>query len=110
MKELGGTESALLDDEDVLAMVMPAIRGDYVAAETYTHKPGPKLSCPIFALTGDSDPKATVAEAEAWRDHTESDFELTVFPGGHFYLNDVVPDILTKIRTHARSVSAGMSR
>jgi pyochelin biosynthesis protein PchC len=110
MKELGGTESALLEDEDVLAMVMPAIRGDYVAAETYTPGPGSKLSCPIFALTGDRDPKATVAEAEAWRDHTEGDFELSVFPGGHFYLNDVVPDILAKIRTHARSVSAGSSR
>jgi surfactin synthase thioesterase subunit len=110
MKALGGTETALLDDEDVLAMVMPAIRGDYEAAETYTHRPGPPLSCPIYALTGDNDPKVTVAEADAWREHTSSEFELTVFPGGHFYLNDVVPDILGKLRTHARAVSAGSPR
>jgi surfactin synthase thioesterase subunit len=106
MKELGGTDTALLDDEDVLAMVMPAIRGDYTAAETYVHRPGPKLSCPIFALTGDNDPKATVEEADAWREHTSGDFELSVFPGGHFYLNDVVPDILAKLRAHAQSVSS----
>ncbi|GAB1511631.1 thioesterase II family protein [Actinophytocola sp. KF-1] len=107
MKALGGTEAALLDDEDVRAMVMPAIRGDYVAAETYVHRPGSPLRCPIYALTGDNDPKVTVAEAEAWREHTSAEFELTVFPGGHFYLNDVVPDILGKLRAHARSVSAG---
>lgn len=110
MKELGGTETALLDDEDVLAMVMPAIRGDYTAAETYTYRPGPPLSCPIFALTGDHDPKVTVDEARAWGEHTASDFDLAVFPGGHFYLNGVVPDILARIRAHTRSISAGSSR
>ncbi|MGB3440606.1 MAG: alpha/beta fold hydrolase [Actinophytocola sp.] len=110
MKQLGGTEAELLDDEDVLAMVMPAIRGDYTAAETYTHRPGPKLRCPIYALTGDNDPKVTVAEADAWREHTESDFELSVFPGGHFYLNDIVPEILTRLRAHAQSVAAGSPR
>src|SRR5262245_37830647 len=105
MKELGGTDTALLDDEDVLAMVLPAIRGDYIAAETYTHHPGPRLSCPIYALTGDRDPKVTLAETEAWRDHTSADFDLKVYPGDHFYLNDHVGDILTRIRTHTRRES-----
>lgn len=107
MKELGGTDTALLDDEDVLAMVLPAIRGDYIAAETYTYRPGPRLSCPIVAMTGDRDPKATAEEVRAWRDHTSADFELVVYPGAHFYLNDHVPDILDRIRSHTRSVTAG---
>jgi surfactin synthase thioesterase subunit len=107
MKELGGTDAALLADEDVLAMVMPAIRGDYTAAETYTCEPGPRLSCPIYALTGDDDPKATLDEVRAWSEHTDGEFDMTVFPGGHFYLNDVVPAILERFRAHARSVSAG---
>jgi surfactin synthase thioesterase subunit len=41
VRGLGGTESALFDDRDVLAMVLPAIRNDYVAAETYRYRPGP---------------------------------------------------------------------
>ncbi|HEY0449291.1 thioesterase II family protein [Actinophytocola sp.] len=107
MKELGGTDAGLLDDEDVLRMVLPAIRGDYTAAETYAHRPGPRLSCPIVALVSDRDPKVTVQEADAWREHTDGDFELAVFPGGHFYLNDHVPDILNRIRAHTRSIPAG---
>jgi pyochelin biosynthetic protein PchC len=106
MKELGGTDTSLLDDEDVLAMVLPAIRGDYIAAETYTYQPGTRLSCPIYALTGDRDPKVTVEETEAWRDHTSADFELKVYSGDHFYLNDHVSDILNRIRTHTRSATA----
>jgi pyochelin biosynthesis protein PchC len=102
VKQLGGTDTALLDDEDVLAMVLPALRGDYTAAETYTYQPGPPLSCPVVALTGDRDPKVTIAEADAWRDHTSAGFELVVYPGTHFFLNHHVSDILHRIRTHTR--------
>lgn len=106
VKALEGTDFSLLDDEDVLRMVLPAIRGDYIAAETYSHRPGPPLHCPIYALTGDRDPKVSIDEAEAWREHTDAEFELEVFPGGHFYLNDCVPQILDRIRKHARTVPA----
>lgn len=37
-------------------------------------------------LVGDDDPQVTLAEAEEWRDHTETGFTLRSFPGGHFYL------------------------
>lgn len=104
VKALAGTDSSLLDDEDVLRMVLPAIRGDYTAAETYTYRPGPLLNCPVVALTGESDPKVSVEDADGWREHTNGEFELAVFPGGHFYLNECVPDIVHRIRTHARSL------
>lgn len=102
VRALGGTDTTLLDDEDVLRMVLPAIRGDYTAAETYTYRPGTRVACPIIALTGDRDPKVNNDEATAWREHTTSDFELVVYPGAHFYLNQHVADILRRIRNHAR--------
>jgi surfactin synthase thioesterase subunit len=104
VRELGGTDAALLEDPEIRGLVLPAIRGDYVAAETYTYRPGPRLSCPVVALVGDDDPRVTLDEARAWREHTAGEFELAVFPGGHFYLNDHVPDILDRIRRHTRSI------
>lgn len=104
MRSLAGTESALLEDDEVLRMLLPAVRGDYRAAETYAYEPGPRLNCPIYSLVGESDPKVTLDEAAAWGEHTNAPFELDVFPGGHFYLNDRVPDILDRIRKHVRSV------
>jgi pyochelin biosynthetic protein PchC len=106
VRKLGGTESALFDDPDVLAMVLPSIRNDYVAAETYRYRPGPGLRCPIVALVGDADPKVTVAEAGAWAEHTP-EFELATYPGDHFYLNQHAHDVQRRLRAHAKAVVTG---
>jgi surfactin synthase thioesterase subunit len=88
MKLLNGTNLALLGDEEILRMALPAIRSDYRAIETYTCQPGRLVHVPITALIGDSDPRATVDEATNWQEHTTAEFRLRTFTGGHFYLTD----------------------
>ncbi|MFI8091855.1 thioesterase II family protein [Streptomyces sp. NPDC086080] len=97
LRALSGTDQRIFGDEEILRMVLPAIRNDYRAAETYRYTPGPRLRCPITALTGDSDPKASHEEVDAWRAHTAAAFELKTYPGGHFYLVDHVPEVLRVI-------------
>ncbi|MFJ9888822.1 thioesterase II family protein [Streptomyces sp. NPDC091287] len=97
IRRLDGTQSQLLEDDEIKLMVMPSIRADYKAAETYRHEPGPPLSAPVYALTGDTDPKATTDEVRTWADHTTGPFEMTVYPGGHFYLNTHAPAVTDKI-------------
>ncbi|MFI9201285.1 thioesterase II family protein [Streptomyces sp. NPDC053048] len=99
---LSGTVSGLLDDEEVLRMVLPAIRSDYRAAETYVYEPGESLRCPVLALIGDNDPKVTEEEARAWARHTEGSFELKVFPGGHFFLADHQQAVIGEIAAWLR--------
>lgn len=86
LSSLSGTERQVLADEDLLRLVLPAVRADYRATETYVHPPGPRLRCPVLALTGDSDPKARPGEVRAWSERTEGPFTMRTFPGGHFYL------------------------
>jgi pyochelin biosynthetic protein PchC len=83
---LQGTPSWLIDDHDVRQMMLPALRGDYKAIETYVWQPGPPLSCPIWAIFGADDPLTTEHEAAAWAAHTTGGFEVCAFPAGHFYL------------------------
>ncbi|MGX1914759.1 thioesterase II family protein [Streptomyces phaeochromogenes] len=104
LKALSGTDSALLDDPDVLSFVLPTLRSDYRAAETYRHREGDRLSCPVFALTGDRDPRANVEDVGAWREHTAGAFEMQVFPGGHFYLNES-REAVDLVRDHLLTVS-----
>lgn len=109
LREVGGTDPAWLDDADLLAAIMPTVRGDYRAIETHTYRPGPPLDCPITMLVGDQDPHTDAAQADAWREHTAAAFAQRVFPGGHFYLEEhqeeVVEMISGIIRNSLRFVS-----
>ncbi|MCG6498309.1 thioesterase II family protein [Kitasatospora sp. A2-31] len=97
LRELGGTAPELLDDRDVMALLLPSVRRDYQAIETYRHRPGPELSCPITVLTGADDPRTTVDEARDWRRHTSADCTVEVFPGGHFFLGDHLAQVAALI-------------
>ncbi len=88
LRRLSGTNADLLGDPETLEMILPAIKSDYKAVETYQHTPGRSVSCPVLVLIGDNDAKVTAEEANAWAEHTTGTFELRVFPGGHFYLVD----------------------
>jgi surfactin synthase thioesterase subunit len=98
---LSGTDPRLLGDPDLLRAVLPVLRSDYRAAETYRYRPGPRLTCPVTALTGDEDPKVTLDEARAWGGHTDAGFEFHVFAGGHFYLASHQDAVLDIVRRHA---------
>ncbi|KPI19100.1 Oleoyl-(acyl-carrier-protein) hydrolase [Actinobacteria bacterium OK074] len=106
LRELSGTDSRILGDEEILRMILPAIRADYRAVETYRPAPGATVDCPVSALVGDSDPRVTLDEARAWAGHTTGPFDLTVFTGGHFYLADHQQDVIRLIVRGLRDPAA----
>jgi surfactin synthase thioesterase subunit len=99
IEQLGGTDARVLADPELLRMILPAIRGDYRAIETYRCAPGPPLGCAVTVLVGDDDPRTTLDEAGAWREHTSGPFDLRVFPGGHFYLTSHAEAVTEAVRT-----------
>lgn len=46
------------------------------------------MGCPITVLVVDAEPKVTLDEAEAWREHTEAVADVRVFSGGHFFMTN----------------------
>ncbi|GAA5077803.1 pyochelin biosynthetic protein PchC [Thermocatellispora tengchongensis] len=86
LRRLGGTDAELLDDPEIRDLLLPAVRGDYRIIETYRHRPGPPLSCPITVFVGDADPEVTPEQAKGWGALTTGGCEVVVFPGDHFYL------------------------
>ncbi|MFJ6217293.1 thioesterase II family protein [Streptomyces sp. NPDC092296] len=97
LSALGGTASGLLADPEMRALVLPPVRSDYRAIETYRCEPGAQVGCPVTALTGDADPRVSVAEARLWEGHTTGAFDYQVFTGGHFYLEDHRPAIARRV-------------
>jgi surfactin synthase thioesterase subunit len=86
LRRLGGTPQEVLDHEELMDLLLPPLRADIAICETYAHRPRPRLTCPIAAFGGDSDPDVPAIDLAAWRDHTEGDFTFQLFPGDHFFL------------------------
>ncbi|OZV81796.1 hypothetical protein CA850_11690 [Micromonospora echinospora] len=82
--ELGGTPPALLANRDLLRLLLPTLRADLEVAETYRWTARPTLPVPIHAFHGRRDPLVTREAAARWQAHTDSTFDLTTLPGGHF--------------------------
>jgi pyochelin biosynthetic protein PchC len=107
MRAVGGTNPRILADPELLDFVLPTIRADYAAIETYRYESAPPLSCDITALVGDSDPKASADDAAAWSQHTLGRFDLRIFPGGHFYLDDCRAGVIDALSSVLRGVRRG---
>lgn len=98
LRRLSGTDARVLADPDMLKMIMPAVRSDYRAIETYRHDPTRRLDRPITVLTGDADPRVTLEEANAWDEHTTEPIDLHVLPGGHFFLVEQGEQVVALLR------------
>ncbi|WP_210594428.1 thioesterase II family protein [Streptomyces sp. GESEQ-35] len=94
---LSGTDPRVLREPEILDMVLPMLRSDYRAIETYRGRPGDRVSCPMTVLTGDTDERVSAEEAAAWADHACGGFSLRTFRGGHFYLNDHLREVAAVI-------------
>ncbi len=94
---LGGTDAEALADPELRELVLPYIRADYRLVHGYEHRPGDRLTSPVTALVGEADSHAPVEKAARWNEVTDGECELRVFPGGHFYLNDQLPEVLAEV-------------
>ncbi|WP_327352452.1 thioesterase II family protein [Streptomyces sp. NBC_01304] len=99
VRHLGGATAHVLDDPELRAMAMPALRADYRALSSYVWAPSPPLTVPLAVLVGDDDPVVTVAQAEAWRTFTTAPTQLHVFSGGHFFLETHLPQVARTVET-----------
>ncbi|MFF8911273.1 thioesterase II family protein [Streptomyces olivaceoviridis] len=88
LRTLSGTNEQLLEDDELVRMIMPAIRADYRAIEGYRGSESDVVGCPVTVLVGTEDPQVTSGEGRLWSSHTTGPFDYREFSGGHFYLTD----------------------
>ncbi|MFB9306586.1 thioesterase II family protein [Kibdelosporangium philippinense] len=97
LERLGGPGAAVLGDPVLRSVFLPAVRSDYRLSESYRHRAGSALSCPVLALIGREDPEVDARQAAGWAQCTTGPFELDSLPGGHFYLIEHQADVLSRL-------------
>lgn len=87
LRRLNGTPTEVLENEELMHLLLPTIRTDLRALETYRYSPNTPLTCPITTLGGIQDPEVSLDALEAWREHTVGLFSIRLFPGDHFFVH-----------------------
>jgi surfactin synthase thioesterase subunit/glycosyltransferase involved in cell wall biosynthesis len=84
--------------EEVLPLILPALRADTALYRNYVYEDRPALKCPVHAFGGTDDPNVKPQHLEAWREHTTGEFTLHLFPGGHFFIQSAQQEFLAAFR------------
>jgi medium-chain acyl-[acyl-carrier-protein] hydrolase len=103
VRELGGMPPEVLGSPDLLDLVLPALRADFALVETYTHRAGPVLHCPISAFGGVDDDDVAPGDLRAWSRHTTGPSRSHLLPGGHFFVNSSRGALLRIVATEVDS-------
>lgn len=105
-RRYGGIPAELLHDRKTLALLLPALRADVKALETFRPPARDPLSCPISAFGGADDRLTPRPHLEAWRSQTTGPFRLRVFPGDHFYTESHRSELLGDLSITLASLTA----
>lgn len=92
--DYAGTPVELINNDELMRILMPALRADFEICDTYQYQPSDPLPCPITALGGYQDPTCEHRQLEAWRDQTSVGFNCRMFQGEHFFLHTAETKLL----------------
>jgi medium-chain acyl-[acyl-carrier-protein] hydrolase len=101
---LNGTPDEVLQNDEILELLLPALRADFAVCEEYVYLPDAPLDCTISAFGGHSDPEVTEEALGAWREQTRGAFALQLFEGDHFFLHSARDRLLKSISVALCSV------
>ncbi|MBF6286126.1 thioesterase II family protein [Nocardia cyriacigeorgica] len=90
---LNGTGTDVLASREIMRMTLPALKADYAAFDRYDCGPDVKIQARMHILGGSDDEHVTARHLRDWAQHSDRDVTVSLFDGGHFYLNDHVADI-----------------
>ena len=104
----GGTVPELMADEEYLGEMLRVLRADLDLVATRRDRPAPPLNCPVHVYLGEADVATPVEPTVAgWAAQTAVGHAIRVFPGGHFFVQDVEDDVLAGLLADADAAVGG---
>jgi medium-chain acyl-[acyl-carrier-protein] hydrolase len=97
VSNLNGLPKEFLENTELVQLMMPTLRADFKAAETYHYVDEEPLACPISAFGGTEDYSVTSEELMGWRYQTTGAFRFYLFPGDHFFIHSHQTAVLEAI-------------
>ncbi|MWA16245.1 thioesterase II family protein [Streptomyces sp. BA2] len=107
---LDGTSDELLAEPEVVQALLPLLRADFTAVDTYVHRLTEAVRCPVTVFTASADPTVIPGQMSRWSDVTERPPRVRTLPGGHFFVTThrslVTGMVATELHRALRAVRA----
>ena len=97
LHRLNGTPREVLEHSELMQLIMPLLRADFQACQTYDYVHEPPLDCALTVFGGLQDRELTRSELEDWCGQTTSSCTVRMLPGDHFFINTAQSPILRMV-------------
>ncbi|MCY7294925.1 thioesterase II family protein [Alteromonas sp. a30] len=84
---MGGIPDEVKKHPELIAQILPILRADLTACESFEYRIRDDLGVPFTVLGGDADPRVSTEALSAWRQLSSTGADVHVYPGDHFFLN-----------------------
>jgi medium-chain acyl-[acyl-carrier-protein] hydrolase len=108
LSRLKGTPVDLL--HDLLPLILPTMRADFEAVETYKYTDEPPLACPITVFGGRDDEESLEGRLTAWQSQTTGTFSEYLMDGGHFFMHADEQGMLSRMGGELQETIAELRR
>jgi surfactin synthase thioesterase subunit len=98
---LQGTPACVLEDAELMALTLPILRADFQIAGSYVCPPGRRIRAPLHVVGGTED-STTPETLHAWSEHTLGELQVSLLPGGHFFLQTQEDQLLQLVERRLR--------
>ena len=98
LRHLNGTPGKVLDNQELMALMIPILRADFQVCQTYVYSSEDPFTCPLTVFGGINDPQVSRKRLQAWKKHSTGPFMLRMLQGDHFFLHSsesVLLDVLS---------------
>ena len=93
LRELGGSPTELLENEELMGHFEPILRADFKALDTFRYQASAPLEIPICVMIGTHE-KITYAQAQSWQQETILPITVRQLAGNHFFIFDYEAEIV----------------
>ena len=83
----GAIPDAVRSEPELMELLLPVLRADIRAVETYEPTPGAIVRCPVDIYGGNDDRYPRPAQLPLWSRLVTQPVRIRLFDGDHFYLN-----------------------
>ena len=109
-RRYGAIPEAIRQEPELLALMLPVLRADICAVETYAPTPGAMIRCPVDVYGGVDDTHPAPSQLSQWERVTAQPVRVRLFAGDHFYLAPQRDALTADIAARWTAADAGAVR